>query len=360
MPADQPQLPAPDGVSAVAGPRLHFSGRQKIGILAVCGIVALLAIFVSHWLGGGSRQFEERTDNSAITAGLPFTQPAETKPAGKPLPWPMVAPTPSIQQVLPQVTTPVKDLAQDAGIFSYQGGGADNAANLRLANGARDGNGGVEDALSAALKHSDLGAPAKATLMKHPSLTVPAGTIIPCTLQTAINSELVGFVTCVTPAEVRSATGSVTLLDRGTQIMGEIRSGLRQGQDRLFILWVRARTPENVVISLDSPAADELGRAGVSGDVNNHWWRRFGNALLFSIIGAAPQLGATALQTRNGNIGNSYVQFFSPEQQMADTVLENEINIPPTLERNQGTTVSVMVARDLDFSSVYDLKQVRP
>jgi type IV secretion system protein VirB10 len=289
---------------------------------------------------------------------LPFTQPAETKPAVKPMPMPVVAPT--IPSIAPQVAAAGRDLAQDAGIFSYQGGGADTATNLRLANATGAGNGGVRDALSAALKHSDLGAPAKATLMKHPSLTVPAGTIIPCTLQTAINSQLMGFVTCVTPAEVRSATGSVTLLDRGTQIMGEIRSGLRQGQDRLFILWVRARSPENVVISLDSPAADELGRAGVSGDVNNHWWARFGNALLFSIIGAAPQLGSTALQTRNGNVGNSYVQFFSPEQQIADTVLENEINIPPTLERNQGTTVTIFVARDLDFSSVYALQRIGP
>ena len=60
-------------------------------------------------------------------------------------------------------------------------------------------------------------------------MTIPAGTVIPCTLQTAINSQLAGFVDCVLPSEVRGATGSVTLLDRGTQIFGEFRSALQQG-----------------------------------------------------------------------------------------------------------------------------------
>ena len=96
--------------------------------------------------------------------------------------------------------------------------------------------------------------------MRHPSLTIPAGTVIPCILQTAINSQLVGFVDLVTiPSEVRGATGTVTLLDRGTQIFGEIKSGLREGQSRLFILWIRARTPGNVVATFDSPGRRRAG-----------------------------------------------------------------------------------------------------
>ena len=213
--------------------------------------------------------------------------------------------------------------------------------------------GGAEDELSKALKPSDLGAPARAKMLPHPDLTIPAGVVMPCTLQTAINSQLMGFVDCVLPAEVRGATGTVTLLDRGTQIFGEIRSGLRQGQDRLFILWVRARTPQNVVVSLSSPAADELGRAGVPGAVDNHFWQRFGAAILFSVIGYGPQIAANAVQHGNGN---NYIQFLTPQQELANTVLEAQINIPPTLEKNQGDTVSIFVARDLDFSGVYDLR----
>ena len=217
--------------------------------------------------------------------------------------------------------------------------------------------GGAKDDLSAALVHSDLGATAHATIMKHPSLTIPAGTVIPCILQTAINSQLAGFVDCTIPSEVRGATGTVTLLDRGTP-------GVRRDQER------SARRPKPALHSVDprphsrkrrrylrQPAADELGRAGVSGYVNDHFWSRFGAALLYSLIDYGPQSAVAALQRNNGNFGTSnYVQFVQPQQQLANTILQDQLNIPPTLEKNQGETVSIFVARDVDFSGVYDLK----
>jgi hypothetical protein len=66
-----------------------------------------------------------------------------------------------------------------------------------------------------------------------------------------------------------------------------------------------------------------------------------------------PQIAANAVQHGSGN---NYIQFLTPQQELANTVLESQINIPPTLEKNQGDTVSIFVARDLDFSSVYDLR----
>jgi type IV secretion system protein VirB10 len=353
--AVEPQS-AGDGVSAVARARPQLSGRQKIGILGVTGGLVLVAIVASHLMGGGGEKDLEKSNDSLISPGMPFSAPTEsTPPAARSAP----APAPGVSFSFPPTPTLVpqassgNDVALNAPIFSYSGGGAEPAALARTMGTAAGGQGGVEDELSKALKPSDLGAPAKATVMPHPDLTIPAGTVIPCTLQTAINSQLMGFVNCVLPSEVRGATGTVTLLDRGTQIFGEIRSGLRQGQDRLFILWLRARTPENVVVSLASPAADELGRAGVPGAVENHFWQRFGAAILFSVIGYGPEIAANAVQHGNGN---NYIQFLTPQQELANTVLEAQINIPPTLEKNQGETVSIFTARDLDFSSVYDLR----
>ena len=41
---------------------------------------------------------------------------------------------------------------------------------------------------------------------------------------------------------------------------------------------------------------------------------------------------------------------------LAQTELQNTINVPIVLRKNQGEEVAVMVARDLDFSAVYRLK----
>src|SRR6185437_3344298 len=116
---------------------------------------------------------------------------------------------------------------------------------------------------------------ATASVIKNPDMVVTEGTLIPCILQTAIDTQLASFVTCVVPIDVRGTSGNVVLMDRGTRMVGQIQAGLVQGQDRVFVLWTRAETPKHVVISLNAPGADELGRAGLPGAVDNHWWDRF-------------------------------------------------------------------------------------
>jgi type IV secretion system protein VirB10 len=195
----------------------------------------------------------------------------------------------------------------------------------------------------------------KARLLPHPDMMVTMGTMIPCTLQTAIDSQLAGFVKCVLPQDVRSTTGNVVLLDRGTTVVGEIGHGLVQGQDRVFVLWDRAETPDHAVIELSSPGTDELGRTGLPGRVNNHWWERFGGAIMLSVIQGGLQTG-TALAANSGSgSGTFFNSFQSNGTNVSDTALQATINIPPTLEKNQGDNVAIFVAKDLDFSDVYNL-----
>ncbi|MGH7121086.1 MAG: TrbI/VirB10 family protein, partial [Acetobacteraceae bacterium] len=53
--------------------------------------------------------------------------------------------------------------------------------------------------------------------------------------------------------------------------------------------------------------------------------------------------------------------YFQPAAgQVANTALEAQINIPPTLKKNQGDSVSIFVARDLNFSDVYKLQTTAP
>jgi type IV secretion system protein VirB10 len=121
---------------------------------------------------------------------------------------------------------------------------------------------------------------------------------------------------------------------------------------RLFILWSEARTPTGVVVQLDSPGTDELGRAGVTGNVNNHFWARFGAALLVTVIDGALQ----GVAQRQESSGSTVILNPQGGQQVIDDILRNTINIPPTITVNQGSRIQVIVARDVDFRPVYELR----
>ena len=181
---------------------------------------------------------------------------------------------------------------------------------------------------------------------------IPKGNFLDCTLETAINSELPGMTTCVTAFDIFGADGKVVLLERGSKLVGETRGQVAQGMSRLFILWSEVRTPTGVIVQLDSPGTDELGRAGVTGNVNNHFWARFGAALLVTVIDGALQ----GVAQRQESSGSTVVLNPQGGQQVIDDILRNTINIPPTITVNQGSRIQVIVARDVDFRSVYELR----
>jgi type IV secretion system protein VirB10 len=181
---------------------------------------------------------------------------------------------------------------------------------------------------------------------------IPKGNFLDCTLETAINSELPGMATCVTAFDIFGADGKVVLLERGSKLVGETRGQVAQGMSRLFILWSEARTPTGVVVQLDSPGTDELGRAGVTGNVNNHFWARFGAALLVTVIDGALQ----GVAQRQESSGSTVILNPQGGQQVIDDILRNTINIPPTITVNQGSRIQVIVARDVDFRPVYELR----
>jgi type IV secretion system protein VirB10 len=186
-------------------------------------------------------------------------------------------------------------------------------------------------------------------------LLLPKGAFIDCTLETALDSTLPGMTTCITATDTFSADGSTVLLERGTKLVGETRGGVAQGAARVFVLWSEARTPTGVVIPLSSPGTDELGRAGLAGNVNRHFFQRFGAAILISLISGAVQ-GAVASQSS----GSTVIYNPSGSQDVMTEVLKETINIPPTVTKNQGDRIEVLVARDLDFRSVYELKPRAP
>jgi type IV secretion system protein VirB10 len=211
---------------------------------------------------------------------------------------------------------------------------------------------------------------------------VPQGTILRGVLETAIQTDLPGMVRAVTTEDVWSFDGRRILIPAGSRLIGEYNAGVAEGQTRAFIAWTRLLRADGVSLSLGSIGTDELGRSGMGGDVNNHYLKRFGPAVLLSAISAGGQILAASNAPQNngpsystytdpithavtqttsygnnqigsnlaGNAAAAATQSFT---QMAGEALKSSLAIPPTISINQGAAVAIFVRRDLDFSDLY-------
>ena len=200
----------------------------------------------------------------------------------------------------------------------------------------------------------------KAGTLPDRDLFITKGTFLDCALETAINSTLSGMVSCRLTTNVYSTSGRVLLLERGSRITGEYMGGLKNGQARIFALWTRVETPNGVLIDINSPGADALGRTGHDGYVETYFWKKFGAAILLSFIddmsmAASSQLSRSVYYASGGTtvIPPGEAQSYS---ELPSAALEATIDIPPVLTKNQGEHISIFVARDLDFRTVYELR----
>ena len=182
---------------------------------------------------------------------------------------------------------------------------------------------------------------AKATRMKNPGQTVSQGTLIPAVLETAINSDLPGYVRAVVSSDIRSFDGSRVLVPRSSRLIGQYKSGVAGGQTRAYVMWTRLIRPDGVSVALASPAVDESGQTGLAGKVDSHFMKRFGSALLLSVVGTASTLAS-------GGAG----MILSGGESAASVAAQRDGQIPPTIKVRQGQPIRVFTARDLDFSTV--------
>lgn len=302
-----------------------------------------------------------RTFSQSPIEVLPVEQPAVVEP---------IVPIPVIQSALPEITrqVPVKpklDRSASRSSISVNSGGlpagAVSAVQIPPSSGSQQQAGGLFGGGGSA--NSELGQSLVATRLTATSASrladrnylLTRGAFIDCGLNTRLDSTLSGMTSCAVTRDVFSSNSKVLLIEAGSTVTGEYRANLAQGMKRIFVLWSRIETPSGVVVNLDSPATDSLGGAGISGHVDTHFWERFGGAVLLSLIDDAAQI-AVNQSSNNDNaqvlLGNST----DVASELAAEVLRNTINIPPTLYANQGARVGIFVARDLDFSTVYNVQ----
>ncbi|MCF3642951.1 type IV secretion system protein VirB10 [Rhizobium sp. TRM95111] len=377
QPNAQPELNAFDGERGV--PSVNNSKPSSVKrifmFLAIVLFVIIIGILV-FLKSRGSASEEEQQRNVEQTSTVPtrtFTLPAnpradeEVRPElpqqvvpvvqsdAKPsLPGEAGAEAGQATATLDKSAAPLMasgsgELGSGTGSAQPQNAGSSGAGGLPASGNQSAGSGG---ALSGMLTGTQTD-PRKAGMLGNRNFLLAKGSFIDCALRTRLDSTVPGMTSCVVTRNIYSDNGKVLLIERGSEVTGEYQSNLRQGMARIFVLWTRVKTPNGVVVNLDSPGADPLGGAGLPGHVNNHFWKRFGGALMLSLV---DDVARYATQNSSSDSQINFNSTGDATSDMAAEALRNTINIPPTLYKNQGEQVGIYVSRDLDFSSVYDVQ----
>lgn len=324
--------------------------RDSLG-LAAGGAIALVlgcATFVSLSSSrhASSTSTAVQPTANATRGGVPMIAPAPAKPMLAP-PATAMAPQPStVPGAVPLPSSayaPTMNPA-NAPVLVYDGGSPPSPV-YAPGPGAQKDVDGAPTLLAGANPGKGIvggdGVAAHATKLSEPANTVVQGTLIPAVLETAIDTDVPGYVRAVVSQDVRSFDGSRVLIPRSSRLIGEYKGVTQAGQRRVLLNWTRLVRPDGVSIALASPAADFTGQAGIGGQVNSHFFSRFGSSILLSILG-----GAGTLATG----GASTVVVGGAGQSAASVAAQRDSNRPPTIKVQQGEPIRVFTARDLIFS----------
>jgi type IV secretion system protein VirB10 len=227
---------------------------------------------------------------------------------------------------------------------------------------AEEGEEGEDNPLSRSLKRSNLGPKSVARVDPDYLYKIYPGATIPCNKARYSNSQLMGFVTCEVPVDIYNSAKTTKLIPRFSQVFGEYKTSVIYGNDRIPVLWTEIRTSDipPVIVPINSPAADMLGGAGMTGVVDNHFWSTLFATGIYTLIQAGPALAQAAIA--NNSQSQTQIQFnqlTGPGQHLGSRILEREMNRPPTLESNPGESLMISVGSEIDFSHAIELRMVR-
>lgn len=197
----------------------------------------------------------------------------------------------------------------------------------------------------------------------NPDLLLPKGSYIGCSLDTRFVSAIAGSTSCTVSQNVYSSNGNVLLIEKGSKLFGTYKGdNANDGTSRYFVAWQEVRTPNHLRIPLNSGSSDELGGAGLEGEIDHKWMMRFGSSIMLSMVDDIFNVLAHNLTKNNGgnNSGNQ-IDFTENTRDNASNIasiaLEKFINIKPTVYKQHGDLVGVYVNRDVDFSKVYKISR---
>lgn len=313
------------------------------GVLIVAALGGLTLWSMDSVRNGPAAKQGNATPQPAAPASAPAV-PVVAAPAAQPsqVPAPLPAPAPAPVLAAPPSANPAtaaqaNPLANPTVVFDVGGGPVQVGP---AAPGEAKTGGNANDDFAARL--SGTGSTATAASSFDPATTVTQGTLIPAVLETAIDTDVPGYVRAIVSTDVRSFDGRRVLVPRSSRLIGQYKSGLTAGQKRAYVIWTRLIRPDGVSVNLGSPAIAFGGETGLPGKVNSHFFERFGSAMLLSVVGGLSTLASSGTSVIVSGGGSS----------AAAAAVQNSSNVGPTIRVRQGQPIRVFTAKDLDFSQV--------
>jgi type IV secretion system protein VirB10 len=204
-----------------------------------------------------------------------------------------------------------------------------------------------------------------ATYIADASITIAQGKMITAVLETAINTEMPGIVRAVVSRDIFGESGNKILIPRGSRLYGSYSSSVQRGQARVQIGWTRLIRPDGVSLNINFSAADQFGRSGIPGEVDNRYSSVIANSLLTSILTVGGVATAQKLFSNNTNSTTTVNQnqgitttttnatnqaIYDVTKTILDTIgqiITNSIDLNPVIRIPQGTKVTVIVNSDI-------------
>jgi type IV secretory pathway VirB10-like protein len=188
--------------------------------------------------------------------------------------------------------------------------------------------------------------------VQHPKspYEIQAGTILPAVLITAVNSDLPGPVVAQVREHVYdSVAGRYLLVPQGSRVLAQYDSMVAWGQERVLVCWNRLILPNGDSINLGCmPAADLQGAAGLSDEVDEHWWRILKGATVATLLSATSTFAAGNTTSYNPTVGQVMARNASGEiNDVGQQLTRSNLSIQPTLTVRPGFSVNVIVTKDI-------------
>jgi type IV secretion system protein TrbI len=368
---------APETLSLRARPvrAIRFKRGAIIGAAAL-GSVSLMGI---AWMALKPQVFRQVTQESELSqplakpasdalSGLPSSY-GDTPKLGPPLPGDLGRPILRAQERAEGQTVPshvdtaeaarqqrLADLkaARESGLMaqvSSRGGSgapaatvAPDASSSATAGGQADGKTRKEQFASAGDTGGDLNSGTLTPPVSPYSLL--AGSVIPASLITGLNSDLPGFVTAqVTQNVFDTVNGSILLVPQGARLIGKYDSVVAFGQRRALVIWQRLLLPDGSSVRLDNmPATDPSGYAGLVDKVDFHTWTLLKGVAIATLLGVSSELSISGESDLVQAIRESAQ---SNTARAGDQITQRNLDIQPTITVRPGSQVRVLVTRDL-------------